>query len=697
MNLSSFYAKIPTRSAEKLCLILLLLCGIPGPQDVGAQTSRAASEKNEKTISGQAFARLLKPHFISEEVQQSRSLKELDALLGRISAYEYGQSQSGLMELGNWIRDAAATPSLCREAEIRLLSYLKSNATLASKDYVCRQLSLIGTEASTSQLSAMLLTPETSDMARYALERIPGDRVNEVLRRRLSGTSGKERIGIINTLGVRRDAAAVAVLKVFLRDGDAATAGAAAAALGTIATLPALAVLSEARPRATGIQLYQILDATLTCAARLASTGNREAAWKVYQELNRPDQPTMTRIGALRGMVSIDGEKAISQVLAALSSQDGKLQAASIRLLNSLPGENVTSIMMEQFPKLSLPGRVQMVSALADRGDRKALPVVVQACHSSEAELRQAALAGLSKLGDSSVVPLLAESVVAQEESVREAARLSLYRLRGAEVDASILRNLDTAPTPVKVELIRALGERSVESGTQTLFKTTKDPSPEIRRESIRALRDLVGPEDVSALMEVLSSAKSDQERSEAERALIAGIRKAEKPDVSPVLTGYATSNNVPFRGSLLQVLGGLGNNDGLPLLKETLKEDNPDLKRSAILALSEWPSSVPANDLLAIVREDSALPYQILALRGYIKLVSLPEKRPDPETIKQLNEAMSLAKRPEEKRMVLAVLPQFPCPEALQLAESAGSDKALSKEAKVAVTRVKEALARKQ
>jgi len=677
MNWYSSRREILTRRSGIWGVVLVMLCWPLGCQNVRAQTHPADPEKIEKVIPS--------------------PINDLNSLLAQVASYHFGQDRLALVKLGDWIRDAAATPSLCREAEIRLLSYLKSNATLASKDFVCRQLSLVGTEASTSQLAAMLLTPETSDMARYALERIPGDSVNGALRRGLAETGGKERIGIINTLGVRRDAAAVAVLKVLLRDGDAATSGAAAAALGTIATLPALAVLSEARPRATGIQLDQILDATQTCAARLTSTGNREAAWKVYQELNRPDQPTMTRIGALRGMVSIGGEKAISQVLAALSSQDGKLQAASIRLLNSLPGENMTSIMMEQIPKLSLPAKVQMVSALADRGDRKALPVVVQACHSSEAELRQAALAGLGKLGDSSVVPLLTESLVTQEDTVREAARLSLYRLRGADVDASILQGLETAPTLVKVELIRALGERSVESATQTLFKTTKDPSPEIRRESIRALRELAGPQDVPALLEVLSSVKSDQERGEAERALTAGIRKAESPDVFPVLTGYMANDNVPFRGSLLQVLGGLGNNDGLPLLKKTLKEDNPDLKRSAILALSEWPNSAPANELLAIAREDSTPTCQILALRGYIKLVSLPEKRPEPEIIKQLNEAMGLAKRPEEKRMILAALPQFPCPEALQLAENAGSDKALSNEAKLAVTRVKEALARKQ
>jgi HEAT repeat protein len=677
MSLYLANLQVPPKHARILAIIVLILCSFLAYKD--------AISSNQVPLAK------------SQGEPQTRSVSELNDLLSRISSYEYGQSRTALFELGDWVRDSARTPSMSQAAETRFLDFLKSSATLASKDYICRQLSLIGTGASVPQLTAMLANPKTADMARYALERIPGDDVNEALRRALTKALGKERIGIIDTLGNRRDAAAVAPLSRLLGDRDAAAAAAAASALGQIGNLSAFEALANARSRATGDLVDRILDATLTCANRLASAGNTQVALKAFQDLNAPNLPTMIRIGALRGLVSASGEKALRPLADALSSKDPRVQASAIRLLSSIPGEKTTEVMVEHFPDLPPGAKIQMLYALADRGDRKARPLALQSYQSPEIELRVAALSALARLGDASVIPLLAEAATSKDELVRDAARMSLYHVRGVDIDSTILAQLNTVPPAQKAELIRALGERSAVSATGTLFKTAEDSSAEVRQESIRALRELAAPQDVPALLQLLGSVKSDQERSEAERALTAAVRKSEGMDVSPLLTAFPSSNDVPFRGSLLQVLGSLGNDKGLPLLKSMLKESNPELKRSAILALSEWPNALPANELLTIAEKDPNQSSHILALRGYIKLVSLLDNRSAAETTKLLGDAMTLSRRPEEKRLVLGALPQFPCPEALQLAESATSDSALSKEARLAVARIKDALDKKR
>ena len=53
------------------------------------------------------------------------------------------------------------------------IAFLKSDATTAAKDFICRQLGVIGSEASVPVLAAMLNDPGTADLGRYALERIP--------------------------------------------------------------------------------------------------------------------------------------------------------------------------------------------------------------------------------------------------------------------------------------------------------------------------------------------------------------------------------------------------------------------------------------------------------------------------------------------------------------------------------------------
>ena len=53
----------------------------------------------------------------------------------------------------------------------------------------------------------------------------------------------------------------------------------------------------------------------------------------------------------------------------------------------------------------------------------------------------------------------------------------------------------------------------------------------------------------------------------------------------------------------------------------------------------------------------------------------------------------MKYARRPDEKMGVLAVLPQFPCDGALKLAEAAGKESGLEKEAQQAIFKIKDSL----
>ena len=64
-------------------------------------------------------------------------------------------------------------------------------------------------------------------MARYALSRIPGPKADEALRNTLEQTTGNTRIGIVNTLGLRRDSNAVPAIAMLAASSDAATAEAA--------------------------------------------------------------------------------------------------------------------------------------------------------------------------------------------------------------------------------------------------------------------------------------------------------------------------------------------------------------------------------------------------------------------------------------------------------------------------------------
>jgi type 1 glutamine amidotransferase len=228
----------------------------------------------------------------------------LQELLEKVKTYDWGQSRLALTEVSDIIKKAHSSPAELKRIEKSLLGVLTSGSTRAGKQFVCRELSIIGTGQSVSALANMLIDEETSDMARYALERIPGTAVNEALRGALRKAKGKPKIGIINSLGQRRDKRSVRVLGRLVGNQDKAVATAAAAALGQIADSRATKALAEAKDKATGKLQMVVLDSYLRCADQLVADGNKAEAVAIYKGLQKPDMPKPIRTAALTGMLN---------------------------------------------------------------------------------------------------------------------------------------------------------------------------------------------------------------------------------------------------------------------------------------------------------------------------------------------------------------------------------------------------------
>jgi HEAT repeat protein len=228
----------------------------------------------------------------------------MEELLEKVKTYDWGQSRLALTEVSDRVRQAHGSPAELRRIEEDLLEVLNSDATRAGKQFVCRQLSIIGTKRSVPTLGKMLTDAETSDMARYALERIPGAGVNQALRKALQKAEGKAKVGIINSLGQRRDKRAVRALGSLISDSDKVVAAAAVAALGQIADSQATKALAEVKDETSGKLRMLVLDAYLRCADQLAAQGKKTQALAIYQELQKKDMPKPIRTAALRGIIN---------------------------------------------------------------------------------------------------------------------------------------------------------------------------------------------------------------------------------------------------------------------------------------------------------------------------------------------------------------------------------------------------------
>ncbi|HUW19953.1 MAG TPA: ThuA domain-containing protein [Sedimentisphaerales bacterium] len=627
-----------------------------------------------------------------------RSQRQLGKLLAEIAKYEYGQSRQPLAEIDDLICSASDSPAKLKQIEKRFLEFLHSDATPPGKQFICRKLSVIGSDQSVPTLAAMLTEKATSpiepaDMARYALERIPGSAADKALRDALDKTSGKVKVGIINSLGERGDKEAADQLSSLLSDSDEQIAEAALSALGKIGGRKAARVLLGAKSQLKPELQLALADACLTCADKFLAERDTRSAVRIYRQLYGAGGPSAIRAAALRGMVAAMPQRAGRVVIGALKGDNDEIRAVAIGLLREIQGKEVMEAAIAELPNLPVKGQVQLLSALADRGERSALDAAVNAAKSSDTDVRIAAFGALAVLGDASNVDLLVQAAANAEGAEQQAARGALYRLRGSGVDSKILANIPQAAPEVKIELIRSIGERNVIAGIDTLLKTAQAPQEEVRIESLKVLRVVADEKHLPALVDLLVKAQSEAERSEAENTVVAVARKIEDKDrqADKIVAASASVEQVQARCSLLNVLGKIGGRGALLALSKALRDSDAEVRISAVRALSDWPGAEPIEDLRGLAKSSGDERERVLTLRGFIRLIGLDVERPAEDRVRMYKEAMSLSANVTEKKSVLSGLANVKSLAALETAGDYLQDAALQQEAGAAVVRIAE------
>ena len=226
----------------------------------------------------------------------------LDKAIDALNTYEWGTDIAALEPIDKAIQEAFGKPAARKELESRLAPVLKSGAPRAAKDFVCRKLALVGSAQSVPALAELLANEELSHMARYALERIPGPEADRALRDALPRIQGKRKVGVLDTLGVRKDSGSTARLAALVNATDAEVAAAAARALGQIGNSEAAKALEAYRKGAPTEFQNVAAAACLRCAERLVESGKRDEAVAMLRPLAAQEQPANVRLAAKRAL-----------------------------------------------------------------------------------------------------------------------------------------------------------------------------------------------------------------------------------------------------------------------------------------------------------------------------------------------------------------------------------------------------------
>lgn len=165
------------------------------------------------------------------------------------------------------------------------LAVLAANAGVHEKARACQQLAVVGSPAAIPALAALLDQEPLADYARSGLETIQDPAAGEALRNALPKLDGRLLAGVVNSLGVRRDTAAVPALQKLARDPKSGVASEALASLGMIADPEAAKTLRAVLTSGPAELRVPAAHAALAAAAQLAKAGKPAAARELLDDI----------------------------------------------------------------------------------------------------------------------------------------------------------------------------------------------------------------------------------------------------------------------------------------------------------------------------------------------------------------------------------------------------------------------------
>lgn len=622
-------------------------------------------------------------------------IDELKSVLTELEDYQQGGNDDVVLLLTELLRKYRFTPEYRDTCEAALIEFLNSEATPAAKMEVCRQLRIFGSAASVPGLRKMLADENTADLARYALEKIPG--ADSALIDSLATSHNKIQLGIISSLGKRGTEAAVPYLEPMLFGSDKDLAAASAEALAFIGNPGAVKVLTEALEKTKeGLQI-QIAESLLFCAEKALSSDSKEAAALIYGNVfNHSDLSDEIRGAALMGKIRSAGVSGRSIIWNILQGKEKVLFLYAIQMILECYDENSIPPLCSLLPRLSQPFNVHLINVLAGFRSPAVLDAVISSLKSEDKTVRLASLQALEKVGNSSIVWMVSGFAARARGEEKEAARKCLWNLSGVGIDQAVLEELNQNPPPeIQAELVLCVGERRIYKGRSYLMALAASPDAENRLLAVKTLKDVSQPEDLPQLLDILLA--SDDDRISDEMILTATMTARKIRQVSrqaDVVVNLLSQVNKPeSRALLYRVLGKIGDDSTLFILRKDKFQDNPILERAVVYALADWPNSTPGDDLFQIASQTENKTHHVVSLQAFLRMVAMDKYRLPEAAVKDLGEAVRIAQRKEEKIAVLGLLPQFACPEALTLAELLSQDDALKAEAEMAADKIKNIL----
>lgn len=239
----------------------------------------------------------------------------------------------------------------------------------------------------------------------------------------------------------------------------------------------------------------------------------------------------------------------------------------------------------------------------------------------------------------------------------------------------------------VGIELAAA---RRLRSASPNLLTAARDPDEPVRLAALKGLRELAGPAEFPALLDLLVKAKTSPERDAAERALAPLCGKAAA--CAEKLAALMPQAEPALKPVLLRLLRATGGPLAFQAVRATLNDPDPETRAAAIRVLGDWKTPEAAAVLLELAKTSTQAADRTLCLRSSLRLAGNKDATVD-QRLAICQQAAALMERDDERKLLLGTLSAIPTVESLALAAVSLDRPAIQEEACAAVVAIAEKL----
>lgn len=444
-----------------------------------------------------------------------------------------------------------------------------------------------------------------------------------------------------------------------------------------------------------------------------------DAAEKAFlKALPSVDQKNLPTIIQALGKMQI--KSATRTIAKHASSKDVTIRRVSQKALANIGDKSSKKILAKALntndayeKSLAVSNYLLLAERLSETGDtRKCAKMcrkIIKGKYSA-GNVSSAALSLLTDaLGDKAIDDLI-DAVDSDNQQLQSAALALADKIPGTKATAEWTKKLKKVSPDRQVKIMGMLGSRKDKTALPALRDVLAAGDKQV---TIAALEAIVKLDGTAALSDLMNTSKtaSDNQIAAVKSLLMQLPAEAVAAAISEALPQIPANGQVAMievlarrRGkqltdmvnnataeqkvAVIKLLPAIGGTDALKIVLASTKSADQKLQNAAIRSLARWKDAVAMDALFEIATATKETGYHVMTLKGYLGLVT-KSKDTSEVMVANFKKAMSIARRLEEKKLMLLYLGQVRSVGALEYAAGLLGDNDLGPEAALAITKI--------